>query len=73
MIVPMMQNEAISLLTSGVVDSSELSQENINSLDGLAQDVHLWPLLLSLIRGHLFHNVKQYHLSFQKAVQNIAT
>jgi len=44
---PMEQNEAISLLTSGVIDISQLSQEDLSLLDELAQDVHLWPLLLS--------------------------
>ena len=59
---PMTTHEAISLLTSGVIDSSQLSQEDIGLLDELAQDVYLWPLLLSLIRGQLAHNMKQYHL-----------
>ena len=68
---PMTQHEAITLLTSGVIDSSQLSQEDVNLLDELAQDVHLWPLLLSLIRGHLSHNLKQYHLSYHKAIQNV--
>ena len=68
---PMTQNEAISLLTSGVIDSSQLSQEDVSLLDELAQDVHLWPLLLSLIRGHLSHNLKQYHLSYHKAIENV--
>ena len=67
----MTQHEAITLLTSGVIDSSQLSQEDVNLLDELAQDVHLWPLLLSLIRGHLSHNLKQYHLSYHKAIQNV--
>ena len=68
---PMTNNEAISLLTSGVIDSSQLSQEDVSLLDELAQDVHLWPLLLSLIRGQLSHNLKQYHLSYHKAIQNV--
>ena len=68
---PMTQHEAITLLTSGVIDSSQLSQEDVNLLDELAQDVHLWPLLLSLIRGQLSHNLKQYHLSYHKAIQNV--
>ena len=70
---PMTKNEAISLLTSGVIDSSQLSQEDVSLLDELAQDVHLWPLLLSLIRGQLSHNLKQYHLSYHKAIQNVQT
>ena len=68
---PMTNNEAISLLTSGVIDNSQLSQEDVTLLDELAEDVHLWPLLLSLIRGQLSHNLKQYHLSYHKAIQNV--
>ena len=68
---PMAQHEAIALLTSGVIDSSQLSQEDVSLLDELAQDVYLWPLLLSLIRGQLSHNLKQYHLSYHRAIQNV--
>ena len=68
---PMMEDEAISLLTSGVIDSSQLSQEDVTLLNEISQDVHLWPLLLSLIRGQLSHNLKQYHLSYHKAIQNV--
>ena len=68
---PMMEDEAISLLTSGVIDSSQLSQEDVSLLNEISQDVHLWPLLLSLIRGQLSHNLKQYHLSYHKAIQNV--
>ena len=69
---PMTNNEAISLLTSGVIDSSsQLSQEDVRLLNELAEDVHLWPLLLSLIRGQLSHNLKQCHLSYHKAIQNV--
>ena len=68
---PMTNNEAISLLTIGVIDSSQLSQDDVSLLDELAQDVHLWPLLLSLIRGQLSHNLKQYQLSYHKAIQNV--
>ena len=68
---PMTNNEAISLLTSGVINSSQLSQEDVSLLDELAQDVHLWPLLLSLIRGQLSHSLKQYRLSYHNAIQNV--
>ena len=70
---PMTNNEAISLLTSGVIDSSQLSQEDVSLLNELAQDVHQWPLLLSLIRGQLSHNLKQYHLSYHKVIENVQT
>ena len=68
---PMMEDEAISLLTNEVIDSSQLSQEDVSLLNEISQDVHLWPLLLSLIRGQLSHNLKQYHLSYHKAIQNV--
>ena len=68
---PMMEDEAISLLTSGIIDSSQLSQEDVSLLSEISQDVHLWPLLLSLIKGHLSHNLKQYHLPYHKAIQNV--
>ena len=68
---PMTESEAISLLTSGVIDSSQLSHEDVSLLNILAQDVHLWPLLLSLVRGQLSHNLKQYHLSYNKAIENV--
>ena len=70
---PMTQHEAITLLTSGIIDSSQLLTEDMSLLDELAQDVHLWPLLLSLIRGQLSHNLKHYHLSYHKAIQNVQT
>ena len=67
---PMMEDEAISLLTSGVIDN-QLSQEDVSLLNEISQDVHLWPLLLSLIRGQLSHNLKHHHLSYHKAIQNV--
>ncbi|XP_065894589.1 uncharacterized protein [Dysidea avara] len=70
---PMEQSEAISLLTSGVIDISQLSQEDVNSLDELAQDVHLWPLLLSLIRGQLSHNLKRRSLLPHEGIQSVKT
>ena len=70
---PMIMTEAISLLTNGIIDNSQLSQEDESLLHELAQDVHLWPLLLSLIRGQLSHNLKQYHLSYHEAIQNLQT
>ena len=68
---PMTKSEAVSLLTNGVIDSSQLSQEDRNLLDDLAQDVHLWPLLLSLVRGQLSHYVKWYHSSYSDAIQKV--
>ena len=68
---PMTQHEAVTLLTNRVIDSSQLSQEDMSLLDELAEGVWLWPLLLSLIRAQLSHNLKQYHLSYHTAIQNV--
>ena len=70
---PMVMSEARSLLTRGIIDNSRLSQEDESLLYKLAQDVHLWPLLLSLIRGQLSHNLKQHHLSYHEAIQTLQT
>ena len=68
---PMTKMEALSLITKGVINSSQLSPEDQNFLYELAQDVHLWPLLLSLVRGQLLHYIKHYHLPYHKAIQNV--
>jgi len=68
---PMKQSEAISLLTSGVIDISQLLQEDVSLLDELAQDVHLWPLLLSLLRGQLSHNLKLHQFSYHETIQRV--
>ena len=54
----MKPHEAISLLTTGVVPQTQLSEKDHTALDNIAHDVHLWPLLLSLVRGQLSHYVK---------------
>ena len=68
---PLTQNEAVSLLTAGVIDSSQLSQEDVSLLYKLAHGVHLWPLPLSLIRGLLSHTLRQPRSSFRQAIQNV--
>ena len=68
---PMTEDEAISLLTSGVIDNRQLSQEDVSLLNEISQDAHQWPLLLSLIRGQLSHFLKQYHLRYHKAIQDV--
>ena len=68
---PMRHNEAFFLLTNGVFDVSQLSQKNLNSLRELAQDVFLWPLLLSLTRGQLSHYVKIRGFSNHQAIESV--
>ena len=68
---PVKQSEAISILTCKVINTSQLSQRDVSLLYELAQDVHLWPLLLSLIRGQLAHNIKQYKSTCIEAIKQI--
>jgi len=68
---PMDQSEAISLLTSGVIDISRLSQEDVSLLDELAQDVLQWPLLLSLIRGQLYYFERQHQSSHKNVINHV--
>jgi len=68
---PMEQSEAISLLTFSVIDSGKLPQKDIALLNELAQDIYCWPLLLSLIRGQLFHYIKQQNKSHSEAIKDV--
>jgi len=62
--------EQSSLLTSNVIDISQLSQEDVRLLDELTEDVHKWPLLLSLITVQLYYSIKRRLLSNHKAIHN---
>ena len=48
-----------------------MSQDDTSLLHELAQDVQLWPLLLSLVREQLSHNLKRHHLCYHEAIQNV--
>lgn len=64
---PMEPHEAILLLIDGVVPQTQLSANDHTLLDSIAHDVHLWPLLLSLVRGQFSHYDAQ-HLPFNTAI-----
>ena len=66
---PMKPYEAISLLTTGVVPETQLSENDHTSLDNIAHNVHLWPLLLSLVRGQLSHYVTCQRMLFYEAIR----
>ncbi|XP_065894902.1 uncharacterized protein [Dysidea avara] len=68
---PMEQSEAIALLTKDLVSIDQLSPENVTLLHDLAQDVHLWPLLLCLVRGQLSYYSKRYNKFDHRAIQNV--
>ena len=65
---PMEPHEAISLLIDGVVLQTLLSENDHTLLDNIAHDVHLWPLLLSLVRGQFSHYIVDQHLPFKTAI-----
>ena len=67
----MKPHEAISLLTTGVVPQTQLSEKDHTSLDNIAHDVHLWPLLLSLVRGQLSRYVKQQRMLLYKGIKMV--
>ena len=68
---PMEKNEAFALLTGGIMNESHLLEEDVILLNEIAEDVHLWPLLLSLIRGQLFHYLNQFKLSCYEAIRTV--
>ena len=69
---PMECSEAIDLITCGLADY-KWNRDDLSLLSNLAQDVYLWPLLLSLVRGQLSHNLKVYKQHKQDAIQTVLT
>ena len=67
----MTESEAINLLTEKLVDVNSLSESTKDLITNLAQDVHRWPLLLFLVRGHIKCNQKLYSHSFEKTIQEV--
>ncbi|XP_065894743.1 uncharacterized protein [Dysidea avara] len=68
---PMSLRESVSLMTYGVLENSELSKEDVIVINELAQSTHQWPLLLSLIRGQLYHSIKQSHTTLKNAILDV--
>ena len=67
----MTELEAVNLLTDQLVDLNSLSGNTIKLATDLAQDVHLWPLLLFLVRGHIKRNQQLYSHSFENTIQEV--
>ena len=61
---------AVVMLTDELFDLNKISKEELEVLKELAQDAHMWPLLLCLIRGQLRHHQTQ-NVHVHKAVKNI--
>jgi len=66
---PMSLRESVSLMISGIKDYIDLSKVEIQAINDLAQSTHQWPLLLSLIRGQLYHSVKKH--TFKDAILDV--
>ena len=67
----MTEMEAVSLLTEGLIDIDSLPRDTNKLLTDLARDVHLWPLLLFLVRGHIKCNQMLYSHSFDRTITQI--
>jgi len=61
--------EAAELLTTGIVDLKVLPEATMKMLENLAEDVQLWPLLLSLVRGLFKSSQRLYSHSFEQHIQ----
>jgi len=68
---PMSQTESVSLMTYGILEFTELSKEDVTSINELAQSSHQWPLLLSLIRGQLIHSLRHSHTTSKNAISDV--
>ena len=63
--------EAATLLTTGIVDLKILPEATMKLLENLAEDVQLWPLLLSLVRGLFKSSQRLYSHSFEQHIQYV--
>ena len=63
--------EAATLLTTGIVDLKKLPEATMKLLENLAEDVQLWPLLLSLVRGLFKSSQRLYSHSFEQHIQYV--
>ena len=57
---PMTLDEAVFLLTDKHFKFKKITNEVLELLKQLAEDAHMWPLLLCLIRGQLNHHLNQH-------------
>ena len=67
---PMKLNEAVTLLSDELFDVDKTSSDDKELLNELAQDAHLWPILLCLVRGQLNHHLK-LNIHVSKVIRNV--
>ncbi|XP_065894736.1 uncharacterized protein [Dysidea avara] len=65
--------ESVFLMTKGILEYSELSTEDVKVFNELAVSTHQWPLLLSLIRGHLSHSLNDKNYTLRNAIAHVQT
>jgi len=63
--------ESVSLMTNGILEYNELSKEDAIVVNKLAQSTHQWPLLLSLIRGQLYHCLSHGNATIKEAILDV--
>ena len=67
---PMKLDEAVTLLTDDLLRLNKISGDDKELLKELAQDAHMWPVLLCLVRGQLNHHLK-LNIHVNKAINNV--
>lgn len=67
---PMKLNEAVTLLTDNLLAFDKTSADDKELLKELAQDAHMWPVLLCLVRGQLNHYLK-LNVQVNKAIETV--
>ena len=63
--------ESVSLMTNGILKFNELSKDDIKLIGELAQSTHQWPLLLSLVRGQLYHSLNRSNGAAKTAILDV--
>ena len=64
-------SEAIELLSYNLPDFKASSEDDKKALEDLAENAHLWPLLLFLIRGQLHYYLQCYNMNCHSAIKNV--
>jgi len=65
--------EAIQVLTLNIIETEELSPSSYNAVSELANNLHCWPLLLSLVHGQLYvHCIERGGALYQCCINSAA-
>ena len=61
-------DEAIKLLTLGIVEVETLHANDVSRIEELARDLHCWPLLLNLVRCQFYVHCIAWKVSIQDTI-----